>query len=85
MAAAMPKVAQRFGRNLAKQRKRGGYSQEALAFRASLHPTWLSCLEAGKALPGLGTILKLAGALGVPLGDLLDGLLAEVVSEGAPS
>lgn len=85
MAAAMPDAARRFGHNVAMHRKRNGYSQEGLAFRASLHPTWLSCLEAGKSMPGLETILKLAGALEVSPAELLEGLSADAVIEGAPS
>jgi transcriptional regulator with XRE-family HTH domain len=85
MAAAMPEAARRFGHNVAIHRKRNGYSQEALAFRAALHPTWLSCLEAGKSMPGLETILKLAGALGIPPVDLLDGLSAAPAPEGTSS
>lgn len=85
MAAAMPKAARRFGQNVALHRKRNGYTQEALAFRASLHPTWLSCLEAGKSMPGLETVLRLADALEVPPAALLDGLPADTSTEGASS
>jgi transcriptional regulator with XRE-family HTH domain len=76
MAAAMPEVAWRFARNLAEQRTRRGYTQEVLAFRAGLHPTWVSCLEAAKAMPGLETIVKLSHALEIAPVELLAGLEA---------
>ena len=54
-------------------RKRRGLSQEELGFRASLHRTEISQLERGIRLARVDTLVKLAGALSVPPGDLLKG------------
>lgn len=67
-------VAKRFGANLARCRKRVGISQEELGFRASLHRTEVGQLERGVRLARIDTLVKLAGALSIDPGDLLDGL-----------
>jgi transcriptional regulator with XRE-family HTH domain len=48
--------------------------QEELGFRASLHRTEIGELERGVRLPRIDTVVKLAGALSVPPGDLLKGV-----------
>ncbi len=68
------KVAQEFGLNLLVARKRAQLSQEELGFRASLHRTEISQLERGVRLPRIDTVVKLAGSLSVPPGDLLKGV-----------
>lgn len=72
----MPRVeiAARFGENLMLYRKRANISQEELGFRASLHRTEISQLERGVRLARIDTLVKLAGALSVPPGDLLKGM-----------
>ncbi|HEX9966345.1 MAG TPA: helix-turn-helix domain-containing protein [Solirubrobacterales bacterium] len=67
-------IAARFGQNLAGCRERVGISQEELGVRASLHRTQVGSLERGTHLPRLDTLAKLAGALGVPASELLDGI-----------
>jgi transcriptional regulator with XRE-family HTH domain len=67
-------LAKRFGENLRKARKRAGYSQEALAVRASLHRTEIGLVERGERLVRLDTAIKLAGAAGVSLGELIEGI-----------
>lgn len=67
-------IAARFGRNLLGCRKRAGISQEELGVRASLHRTQVGLLERGGRLPRIDTLAKLAGALGVPASELLDGI-----------
>jgi transcriptional regulator with XRE-family HTH domain len=67
-------VAQRFGENVMIQRRRAGLSQEALGFRASLHRTEISAIERGERVAKIDTLVKLAGALSVPPGDLLKGI-----------
>ena len=49
-----------------------GLSQEELAHRASLHPTWISHLESGRENPAWGTVRRLAAALDVPLAVLAE-------------
>jgi transcriptional regulator with XRE-family HTH domain len=67
-------LAERFGANLHSCRDRAGISQEELGFRADLHRTEIGMLERGIRLPRIDTLLKLAGALGVEPGELLDGM-----------
>jgi transcriptional regulator with XRE-family HTH domain len=64
----------RFGRNLARCREGADVSQEELSFRASIHRTEVSLLERGERMPRVDTALRIAGSLGVPLDDLVDGL-----------
>jgi transcriptional regulator with XRE-family HTH domain len=70
----MVSVAERFGENLMIYRRRVGLSQEELGFRASLHRTEIGELERGVRVPRIDTLIKLAGALSVPPGDLLKGI-----------
>ncbi len=67
-------VAEQFGANLARCRKRAGISQEALSFLASLHRTAIGQLERGERIPRIDTLIKLAGAFGVTPSELLAGL-----------
>jgi len=67
-------LAQRFGRNLARCRKRVGLSQEETAIRASLHRTAVGQIERGERVARVDTLVKLAGALGVDPSELLAGL-----------
>ena len=67
-------VSERFGENLRRVRRREGLSQEQLAMRASLHRTEIGRLEAGERVPRIDTLVRLAGAMAVPPGELLDGI-----------
>lgn len=67
-------VGERFGQNLARQRKRAGLSQEALGERAGLHRTEIGLLERGARVPRIDTLIKLATALCVGPDELLDGI-----------
>ncbi|HEY2055360.1 MAG TPA: helix-turn-helix transcriptional regulator [Solirubrobacterales bacterium] len=67
-------VAERFGRNLRRVRRREGLSQEELAVRASLHRTEIGKLEKGERVPRIDTLIQMAGAMAVPPGELLDGI-----------
>lgn len=67
-------IAANFGRNLARCRKRAKLSQEELAVRASLHRTAVGQLERGERVARVDTLIKLAGSLGIPPGELLDGM-----------
>lgn len=60
------------GAALKELRLERGLSQEALAHRASLHPTWVSHLESGRENPAWGTVRRLAVALDVSLATLAD-------------
>ena len=67
-------LADGFGRNLLRLRKRTCLSQEQLAARADLHRTEIGLLENGRRVPRLDTIIKLAGGVEVEVGQLLMGL-----------
>ncbi len=67
-------LAERFGTNLVRCRKRADLSQEGLAVRASLHRTEIGNLERGLRVARIDTLLKLAGSLEVTPGELLTGL-----------
>jgi transcriptional regulator with XRE-family HTH domain len=67
-------VAERFGKNLRRVRKREDLSQEQLGKRASLHRTEIGLLEKGERVCRIDTLIRLAGAMAVPPGELLDGI-----------
>lgn len=60
------------GSNLRAARKKLKLTQEQVAERSGVHPTEVSRIEAGKRDPQVSTLRKLAAALEVPPGDLLD-------------
>lgn len=64
----------RFKANLLRCRRRAGLSQEQVGSRASLHRTEVGMLENGQRMPRIDTLVKLAGALEVPPGTLLEGI-----------
>jgi transcriptional regulator with XRE-family HTH domain len=67
-------VEQRLGRNLRLARRRASLTQAEVARRANLHESMISLLEAGKRLPRLDTLVRLAAVLEVDLCGLLDGI-----------
>ena len=67
----------RFALNLRQARLKKGISQEELGFRCDLHRTEVSLLERGGREPRLGTIVKLAGALGTTPARLCAGIAWE--------
>lgn len=58
------------GRALREIREERGLSQEDVAHRADLHPTWLSHLESGRNNPAWGTVRRVCRALDVSLAEL---------------
>jgi transcriptional regulator with XRE-family HTH domain len=67
-------IAEHFGRNVQRLRRRVDLSQERLARRAELHRTEIGLLERGTRLPRLDTIVKVAGGLEIEAGALFEGL-----------
>jgi transcriptional regulator with XRE-family HTH domain len=63
-----------FGRRLKEARNRAGMSQMALADKAGLDFTYVSSVERAKRNLTLTSILRLAHALGLEPGELLDGI-----------
>src|SRR5260221_2659432 len=58
-------------------------SQEEVGFLASLHRTEVGQLERGVRLARIDTVVKLAGALEVAPGSLLDGMASEPAESAA--
>jgi transcriptional regulator with XRE-family HTH domain len=59
------------GHVIAEERRRAGLTQEALAYRCKLHPTYISQLERGVKSPTLRVFRILAEALGESGSELL--------------
>jgi transcriptional regulator with XRE-family HTH domain len=70
-------VAAIVGPRIRRIRREIDMSQEALADIAEYHRTQMTRLEWGERLPHLDTVIKLAGGLGVPPCELLDGIVWE--------
>lgn len=60
------------GSNLRDARKRLGLTQEQVAERSGVHPTEISRIEAGKRDPRASTLQRLAQAVEMRPGDLLE-------------
>ncbi len=65
-------VRRRVGLNVRKFREALGLSQEALAFEARVHRTYLSGVERGTRNPTIVVLEKISKALKVPSARLLD-------------
>jgi XRE family transcriptional regulator, regulator of sulfur utilization len=73
------------GANLRRCRKAAGLTQEQLAYRADLHPTYISLMERGERNPGFEITAKLIGSLGIEANDLYQGVRwvpADTAGEG---
>lgn len=64
----------RIADNVFLQRKRAGYTQEALSERAMVSVDRVSTLENGNVLGPLDIYVRLAGSLSITLNDLLAGV-----------
>lgn len=67
-------ILKNFGNAVREQRKKCGYSQEELSFRAGLHRTYIGMIERGEKNVTLINIEKIAKALNIKIKDLLDEL-----------
>ena len=65
-------VVRRFAARLHNLRAERNMTQEALAARAHLHPSYISGLERSRQIPSLSTLEQLAKGLDVPLPSLVD-------------
>ena len=68
----MEDIHARLAKNLRALRHKTGLSQEAFADEVGLHRTYVSALERGTRNPSISIIEKLAKALAVSAGKLLD-------------
>lgn len=73
--------AEAFGLVLRELRIKNGLTQEGLGFEAGIQRTYVSILELGQQQPSLTTILKLASALGVTAGELVQMVEMKVAQE----
>ena len=64
-------VKKRLGTNLRRLREAKGLSQEAFAFEAGIHRTYVSDIERGARNPTITIVENLAIALGVSASELL--------------
>lgn len=65
-------IRQRLALNLRRLRHQGGWSQEEFADLAGIHRTYVSDLERGARNPTITIIERLAKALSVKAGELVD-------------
>jgi transcriptional regulator with XRE-family HTH domain len=73
----MPKrdsVLAKLGLNVRKRREARELTQETLAERASLDPTYISGIERGLRNPGIKNVARLAKALGLSTAELCKGV-----------
>jgi transcriptional regulator with XRE-family HTH domain len=59
-----------FGGRLRTLRKTKGFSQEELAEKADIHPTYIGVIERGEQAPTLDTVEKIAKALDIKISEL---------------
>lgn len=63
-----------FGLKIRRQREVRKFTQEKLAEKADLHPTYISGIERGIRNPTILNISKIAKALGVTVSQLTNGI-----------
>jgi transcriptional regulator with XRE-family HTH domain len=71
----MSNIAVIVGERLRIYRNRAGMSQEELAERAGIHPTYVGQLERGEKNATLGTVEKIARALDLPFEILFESIV----------
>ena len=59
------------GKRIKRQRKKVGLSQEQLAVKIRVTQTHISLVETGKRKASMGTLKKIASALGVKVNELI--------------
>ena len=72
------KIPHPFGELIIQERKRIGLTQYALAKRLNKNTRELAIIEKGLREPRFGTLMKIADALEIPVGELAE-KLAEVI------
>ena len=65
-----------FGTNVRRQREARDLTQEVLAEKSDLHPTYISGIECGARNPSIISIARIAKGLGVTVSDLTRGVRA---------
>ena len=75
----MSSEAEFFGRRLRELRTMHGWTQEQMAEKAGITPTYTSDLERGEKVPSLTIVLRLARALDISVSEMLQPFSREVV------
>ena len=65
LSSPLKKEHSSFGEAVRDLRKHAGLSQEKLALKIGLHPTWISNVEQGKANATRKTVASIAAGIGV--------------------
>ncbi len=65
-------IGQRLAKNMRRIRREKGWSQEELADRADVHRTYISGVERCVRNPTITIVGRIADALGVQVGELVD-------------
>lgn len=73
MAMANP-ILKAFGGSVRKQREKKKFTQEKLAERADLDPTYISGIERGVRNPGIQNVARIAKALAITTAELCRGI-----------
>lgn len=68
------KILSALGLNVRKQREASELTQEKLAEKSGLDPTYISDIERGQRNPGIKNVAKLAKALGLSTSELCKGV-----------
>ncbi len=68
----MPDIYKDIGSRLRKERTRLGWTQDEMGERAGLHPAYIGQIERGSKKISIETLRKLAQALSLRMGDLLN-------------
>lgn len=77
----MGTITQTIGWKLRRIRLKRGYSQEVLADRAGLHPTYIGQVERGEKNITVESLLKITTALGIPISSAFDDLPPQAQSD----
>ncbi len=72
MSFERKEIAHTLGYRIRRFRVEKNMSQEALAFSAGVHSTYIGKIERGEKCPTVDTLYKIAKGLDVSVGDLLD-------------
>ena len=68
----MPDIYKDIGSRLRKERTRLGWTQDEMGERSGLHPAYIGQIERGSKKISIETLRKLAQALSLRMGDLLN-------------
>lgn len=81
----MPRVAsvaaQLIGKRIVEIRLRAGLTQDQLAVRSGIDSANIRAFESGRTTPSVPSLIKVAYALDVPAGDLLQDVTLESLGE----